>query len=85
MNNRQAQVVSVKRVVYKNDNLFSGGTTMNIARKNYNRGDLQVQDRFTTEAGKLFHTEHHGRDCTNSVFIRVLFCAPCRVQSLFAV
>jgi len=58
---------------------------MGVARKNYNRSIHQVQDRFITETEKLFHKEHHGQECRNSVFIRVLFCALCHVQSLFAV
>ena len=33
---------------------------MGIVRRNYSRGYQQVQDRFTTEAGKLFKTERHG-------------------------
>ena len=58
---------------------------MGSVRKNYNKSFQQVQDRFTSEAGKLFETEHHGRECTNAIFIRVLFCALCHIQSLFAV
>jgi putative transposase len=58
---------------------------MGIVRKNYSRSFQHVQDRFTGEAGKLFETEHHGRECTNAVFIRVLFCALCHIQSLFAI
>ena len=33
-------------------------------------------------AGKLFEKEHHGREYTNAIFIRVLFCALCHIQSL---
>jgi len=69
---------------------------MGVVRKNYSRSFQQVQDRFTGEAGKLFATEHpgkgavslrpaKGRECTNAVFIRVLFCALCHIQSLFAI
>jgi hypothetical protein len=58
---------------------------MDIVRKNYSRGYQEVQDRFSGEAAKLFEKEHHGRECPNSVFIRVLFCALCHVQSLFAI
>ena len=58
---------------------------MGSVRKNYSKSFQHVQDRFTGEAGKLFATEHHGRECTNAVFIRVLFCALCHIQSLFAI
>jgi hypothetical protein len=64
---------------------FSGGKTMGKLRRNYSKSFQQVQDRFTGEVGKLFETEHQGRECTNAVFIRVLFCALCHAQSLFAV
>jgi hypothetical protein len=46
---------------------------MGIVRKNYSGRFQEVQDRFTGEVGKLFEKEHHGRECPNSVFIRVLF------------
>lgn len=58
---------------------------MGRVRKNYSQCFQQVQDRFSGEAGKLFATEHHGYKCTNAVFIRVLFCALCHIQSLFAI
>jgi hypothetical protein len=51
---------------------------------NYSKSFQHVQDRFTGEVGKIFEKEHHGRECTNAVFIRVLFCALCHIQSLFA-
>jgi putative transposase len=58
---------------------------MGRIRKNYGQCFQHVQDRFTGEAGKLFEKEHHGSKCTNAVFIRVLFCALCHIQSLFAI
>ena len=57
---------------------------MNSIRKNYSKSFQQVQDRFTGEVGKLFESEHQGRECKNAVFIRVLFCALCHIQLLFA-
>ena len=58
---------------------------MGSIRKNYSKSFQHVQDRFTGDAGKLFEKEHKGRECTNAVFIRVLFCALCHIQSLFAI
>jgi putative transposase len=58
---------------------------MGKLRRNYSKSFQHVQDRFIVEAGKLFEKEHQGRECTNAVFIRVLFCALCHIQSLFAV
>ncbi|MCL2119442.1 MAG: hypothetical protein FWH27_13550, partial [Planctomycetaceae bacterium] len=48
---------------------------MGKLRKNDSKSFPHVQDRFTGEVGKLFDKEHPGRECPNSVFIRVLFCA----------
>ncbi|MCL2117872.1 MAG: hypothetical protein FWH27_05530, partial [Planctomycetaceae bacterium] len=58
---------------------------MGSIRKNYSKSFPHVQDRFAGEVGKLFDKKHPGRECPNSVFIRVLFCALCHIQSLFAV
>ena len=53
---------------------------MGKLRGNYSKSFQYVQDRFTGEVGKLFDKEHHGCKCTNSVFIRVLFCALCHAE-----
>ena len=53
---------------------------MGKLRKNSSKSFQHVQDRFIGEVGKLFDEEHHGRECPNSVFIRVLFCALCHAE-----
>ena len=58
---------------------------MGSIRKNDNKSFPHVQDQFIGEVGKLFDAEHPGHKCPNTVFIRVLFCALCHIQSLFVV
>ena len=53
---------------------------MGSIRKNSSKSFQHVQDRFAGEVGKLFDKEHPGRECPNSVFIRVLFCALCHAE-----
>ena len=48
---------------------------MDTIMKNDSKSFRHIQGRFILEAGKLFEKEHQGRECTNAVVIRVLFCA----------
>ena len=54
---------------------------MSSSRKNFNTGYKNVKDDFQFAVGKIFEKQYKGRDCNNSVFIKVLFCALCHVQS----
>jgi len=58
---------------------------MGSSRKNYSGNFQHVKDQFQNAAGQLFAKEHHGRECNNAIFVKVLFCALCHIQSLFAV
>ena len=53
---------------------------MGKLRKDYSKNFQHVQDRFAGEVEKLFDKEHPGRECLNSVFIQVLFCALCHAE-----
>jgi len=58
---------------------------MGSPRKNYSGNFQHVKDQFQNAARRLFAKEHHGRECHNAIFVKVLFCALCHIQSLFAV
>jgi len=58
---------------------------MGSSRKNFNTGYQNVKEDFQHAVGNIFEKQYKGRDCNNSVFIKVLFCALCHIQSLFAV
>ncbi len=58
---------------------------MSSSRKHFTKGYRSVKDDFQHSIHHLFEKQYHGTKCNNRIFINVLFCALCRVQSLFAV
>jgi len=67
-----------------NSQLFSGGKTMNSSRKNFSKGYQIVKSDFQNFVANLFEKQYHGSKCNNKIFINILFCALCRIQSIFA-
>ena len=57
---------------------------MGSSRKNFSQGFQIVKDNFQKSAANLFVKQYDGTKCSNAIFITVLFCALCRIQSLFA-
>ena len=57
---------------------------MGSPRKNFSKGYQTVKNNFQEAVGNLFEKQHNGTKCNNAIFITVLFCALCRIQSLFA-
>ena len=57
---------------------------MSSSRKNFTKGYQIVKDDFQHSIGNLFEKQYNGTKCNNRIFINVLFCALCRIQSLFA-
>ena len=57
---------------------------MGSSRRNFNTGYQIVKQNFQTSVADLFEKQYHGTLCNNAIFINVLFCALCRIQSLFA-
>ena len=57
---------------------------MRSSRENSNKGDPIVKNDFQHFVAGLFEKQYHGTKCNNRIFIIVLFCALCRIQSLFA-
>ena len=57
---------------------------MSSSRKNFTKGYQIVKADFQHSVAHLFEKQYHGSKCNNSIFINVLFCALCRIQSLFA-
>jgi hypothetical protein len=57
---------------------------MGSTRKNFSQGYQIVKDNFQKSAANLFVKQYDGTKCSNAIFITVLFCALCRIQSLFA-
>ncbi len=57
---------------------------MSSSRKNFITGHHSVKDDFQYSIDNLFEKQYHGTKCNNRIFINVLFCVLCRVQSLFA-
>jgi hypothetical protein len=63
---------------------FSGGKTMSSSRKNFSQRYKIVKEDFQNSVANLFEKQHYGSKCNNPIFINVLFCALCRIQSIFA-
>jgi len=57
---------------------------MSPSRKNFSQGYKIVKEDFQHSVEKLFEKQYHGSKCNNRIFINVLFCALCRIQSIFA-
>ena len=57
---------------------------MRSSRKNFSKGYQIVKNDFQHSVAGLFEKQYHGTKCNNRIFIIVLFCALCRIQSLFA-
>ena len=57
---------------------------MRSSRKNFNQGYKIVKEDFQNSVAGLFEKQYHGSKCNNKIFINVLFCALCRIQSIFA-
>jgi len=57
---------------------------MSSSRKNFTKGYQIVKADFQKSVANLFEKQYHGSKCNNPLFINVLFCALCRVQSIFA-
>jgi hypothetical protein len=52
---------------------------MGSSRKNYSESFQQVKNQFQNATGQLFAKEHHGRECNNAIFVKVLFYALCHM------
>jgi len=57
---------------------------MSSSRKNFSQGYKIVKEDFQHSVSNLFEKQYHGSKCNNRIFINVLFCALCRIQSIFA-
>ena len=57
---------------------------MSSPRKNFTKGYQIVKADFQNSVENLFEKQYYGSKCNNSIFINTLFCALCRIQSLFA-
>jgi len=57
---------------------------MGSPKRNFNTGYQIVKQNFQDSVAGLFETHHNGTACNNAIFINILFCALCRIQSLFA-
>ena len=57
---------------------------MNSSRKNFSKGYQIVKSDFQNFVANLFEKQYHGSKCNNKIFINILFCALCHVQSIFA-
>ena len=57
---------------------------MVTTRINFNKGYQAVKNNFQEAVGNLFEKQYNGTKCNNGIFITVLFCALCRIPSLFA-
>jgi len=51
------------------------------SKKNSNKGYPIVKNDFQHSVAGLFEKQYHGTKCNNRIFIIVLFCALCRIQS----
>ena len=57
---------------------------MRSSRKNFNQGYKIVKEDFQNSVENLFEKQYNGSKCNNKIFINVLFCARCRIPSIFA-
>jgi putative transposase len=57
---------------------------MSSSRKDFSQGYKIVKEDFQHSVSNLFEKQYHGSKCNNPIFINVLFCALCRIQSIFA-
>ena len=57
---------------------------MGSSREDFSQGYQIVKDNFQKSAANLFVRQYDGTKCSNAIFITVLFCVLCRIQSLFA-
>jgi len=56
---------------------------MSPSRKNFTKGQQIVKGDFQNSVANLFEKQYHGSKCNNPIFINILFCALCRIQSIF--
>jgi len=57
---------------------------MRSSGKNYTKGYQIVKSNFENSVAGLFEKQYHGTKCNNRIFVNILFCALCHIQSIFA-